>query len=237
METVSLTIDCARCKGFCCIELYFSKADGFPMDKPAGKPCRHLTSAHRCDIHSDLEKRGLKGCMAYDCFGAGQRAAATGEDFQRLYRLHQMLWYLTCAASAPGIGKLAPQIGALIQESGGVEDLDEYQDRVNALLKQVIAKTCVKGPPKRIDMAGKDFKKADLSGMDLTFTLLMAANLTGCAFDRASLLGADLRDADLSGADLSGSLFLTQAQVNGARGDGRTKLPARLARPDLWHTV
>jgi hypothetical protein len=36
---------------------------------------------------------------------------------------------------------------------------------------------------------------------------------------------------DLSAADLSGALFLTQAQVNSARGDERTRRPERLGRP------
>ena len=48
------------------------------------------------------------------------------------------------------------------------------------------------------------------------------------------LLGVDLRGADVSGADLSGALFLTQPQVNAARGDGRSALPGRLVRPAHW---
>ena len=48
------------------------------------------------------------------------------------------------------------------------------------------------------------------------------------------LLGADLRDADLRGCDLSTALFLTQPQVNSARGDASTRLPTGLARPGHW---
>ncbi|WP_435798157.1 pentapeptide repeat-containing protein [Streptomyces decoyicus] len=50
----------------------------------------------------------------------------------------------------------------------------------------------------------------------------------------ADLIGADLRDADLGGADLTGALFLTQAQLNAAKGDAATRLPAALSRPAHW---
>ncbi len=51
---------------------------------------------------------------------------------------------------------------------------------------------------------------------------------------QADLIGADLRDADLRGADLTGALFLTQSQVNAARGDRATKLPPSVTRPSHW---
>ena len=38
----------------------------------------------------------------------------------------------------------------------------------------------------------------------------------------------------MAGTDLSDALFLTQFQVNAARGDGATRLPGRLARPPYW---
>ena len=34
-----LKIDCSKCFGLCCVALFFSKCDGFPTDKGAGKPC------------------------------------------------------------------------------------------------------------------------------------------------------------------------------------------------------
>ncbi|HIY20516.1 MAG TPA: pentapeptide repeat-containing protein [Candidatus Flavonifractor merdigallinarum] len=49
-----------------------------------------------------------------------------------------------------------------------------------------------------------------------------------------SFLGADLTGADLSGADLSHALFLTQNQLNTARGSASTLLPAELERPPHW---
>jgi uncharacterized protein YjbI with pentapeptide repeats len=44
----------------------------------------------------------------------------------------------------------------------------------------------------------------------------------------------ELADADLRSADLSSALFLTQSQLEAARGDARTRLPAALRRPGHW---
>ena len=69
-----LKIDCKNCFGLCCVALYFSKFEGFPSDKVAGKPCSHLSDDFSCKIHESLSDKGLKGCTAYDCFGAGKRS-------------------------------------------------------------------------------------------------------------------------------------------------------------------
>ena len=50
----------------------------------------------------------------------------------------------------------------------------------------------------------------------------------------ANLPGAVLVDADLRGADLRGALGLAQRQLEWARGDGETKLPKGLVRPESW---
>ena len=50
----------------------------------------------------------------------------------------------------------------------------------------------------------------------------------------ADLIGADFRGADLSGADLTESIFLTQSQLNAAKGDTHSKLPTPLTRPAHW---
>lgn len=71
----NLGVDCQKCFGFCCVALYFSASEGFPTDKDAGKPCINLQSDFGCAIHENLRKKGLKGCTAYDCFGAGQKIA------------------------------------------------------------------------------------------------------------------------------------------------------------------
>ncbi|EDK34532.1 Hypothetical protein CKL_2520 [Clostridium kluyveri DSM 555] len=51
---------------------------------------------------------------------------------------------------------------------------------------------------------------------------LIAANIRGVDLSWADLIGADLRDTDLSGANLTNSIFLTQAQINTAKGDSHT---------------
>jgi len=84
------------------------------------------------------------------------------------------------------------------------------------------------------DLIGVDLRTADLVGADLRGALLLAADLRGTDLSRADLLGADLRDADLRGADLSRGLFITQPQVNAARGDARTSIPSSLTRPGSW---
>ena len=50
----------------------------------------------------------------------------------------------------------------------------------------------------------------------------------------AILTGADLRGADIKGADLTGSIFLVQSQVDAAKGDSETTLPASLTHPGHW---
>jgi uncharacterized protein YjbI with pentapeptide repeats len=63
---------------------------------------------------------------------------------------------------------------------------------------------------------------------------LRGADLKGADLRAADLIGADLRDADLSGADLTDSIFVTQSQLNAAKGDAATKLPPALSRPTHW---
>jgi uncharacterized protein YjbI with pentapeptide repeats len=64
--------------------------------------------------------------------------------------------------------------------------------------------------------------------------VLIRADLRQADLTDADLLGADLRDADVRGARLADALFLSQAQVNTARGDAGTTLPVQLRRPGHW---
>ncbi|WP_436848493.1 pentapeptide repeat-containing protein [Streptomyces asoensis] len=50
----------------------------------------------------------------------------------------------------------------------------------------------------------------------------------------ADLIGADLRDTALADADLTGAFFLTQPQLNAARGNAGTRLPGSVSRPAHW---
>ena len=71
----ALAADCAHCVALCCLALAFDKGEKFAHDKAAGAACTHLTG-HACSIHADLDAKGYRGCVAYDCAGAGQRVTA-----------------------------------------------------------------------------------------------------------------------------------------------------------------
>ena len=86
----------------------------------------------------------------------------------------------------------------------------------------------------RADLIERSLRGVDLRGANLRGAYLIGADLRGADLRLADLIGADLRATDLSGADLSTSLFLTQFQVNAARGDHTTRLPTPLRRPDHW---
>ncbi|HEX3031912.1 MAG TPA: pentapeptide repeat-containing protein, partial [Bacillota bacterium] len=84
------------------------------------------------------------------------------------------------------------------------------------------------------DLIGADLRSTDLRGANLRGAFLIAADLRGADLTGTDLIGADLRDADLRGADLSRSLFLTQAQLNVAKGNAYTILSDVLDRPAHW---
>jgi Pentapeptide repeats (8 copies) len=84
------------------------------------------------------------------------------------------------------------------------------------------------------DLAGVDLRGVPLDGADLRGALLIGADLRGTTLHLTDLLGADLRDARLHGADVRDALFLTQTQLNAARGDASTTVPGHLHRPRHW---
>jgi hypothetical protein len=70
---------------------------------------------------------------------------------------------------------------------------------------------------------------ADLRGANLQLTDFSSADLRG-----ANLTGANLTMANLGHADLTGTINLTQRQIDSASGDEGTVLPSGLNRPELW---
>lgn len=270
----NLRVDCQKCFGFCCVALYFSASEGFPTDKDAGKPCINLQSDFKCAVHKNLREKGLKGCTAYDCFGAGQKVAQStygGQDWKRdpenakqmfdvflvMRGLYEMLWYLAEAFRIQQDSTMREKISSMISETIKLTDLDAgslmkvdlvvHRSKVNALLSKTSEvvraeacrgkKTALKGRKRiagRLDFIGADFKKIDLKGEDLRGAFLIAADLRGVDLSGADLIGADLRDADIRGANLSNSIFITQGQINSAKGDSSTKLPISLIRPAHW---
>lgn len=274
MINESLRINCEKCFGFCCVALYFSASEGFPTNKEAGKPCLNLKSDSTCKIHKNLRKKGLKGCTAYDCFGAGQKVAQVtydGQDWQQdpevaeemfevfliMRQLHEMLWYLTQAFTVQTEEKIKTKLNSLISEMENITqstpeviiklDIEAYRDRVNYLLKQTsegVRNKVLKGQKSslkhkktiagRADFFGANLKKANLRGSDLRGAFLIAADLSENDLTGADLIGADLRDADLSGTNLENAIFVTQAQINTAKGNASTKLPKGITRPMHW---
>lgn len=260
--TSKLAIDCGKCSGLCCVALCFMKTDEFPEDKEAGNPCKNLASDFSCKIYNQLSRLNMKGCLAYDCFGAGQRttqayfpditwktnpekANEIFEVFLIIFQMHQLLWYLIEALSVVDNENLIGEIGSLILENermtrGNASDIlrldvTSYRMKVNDVLKRVtrnLSGNSSKGTRK--DYIGSTFKGENLDGRDLSMSLLIAANLEGCSLKGVNFLGADMRDANIKNADLSESVFLTQMQVNSARGNSNTRLPAKLHIPDSW---
>jgi uncharacterized protein YjbI with pentapeptide repeats len=79
------------------------------------------------------------------------------------------------------------------------------------------------------NLKGANLQGADLTEADLQETDLGDANLQG-----TQLFQADLQSAYLVGANLDGVRNLTQARLDKANGDDRTKLPDGLTRPAHW---
>lgn len=76
------------------------------------------------------------------------------------------------------------------------------------------------------DLRLANLQGASLRGADLSGAKLRGAKLAGADFKGATLVGCDLSEADLSKAD-----NLTQAQVDKAVCDAKTKLPPGIGRP------
>jgi hypothetical protein len=257
-----LQADCARCAGLCCVALPFARSADFAVDKPAGTPCTHLQDDFRCGIHARLRERGFAGCTVFDCLGAGQKVSQVtfaGRDWRddddtarRMFgvfpvvrQLHELLVHLAEALDRDGtlhveLRTAYERVDALTR--GSAEELEAcdvgaVRAEVSALLLRVSerARAGLPAPNHRgADLVGARLRAADLRGANLRGTYLLGADLRDADLRTADLVGADLRGADLRGADLTGALFVTQAQLESARGDDRTRLPAHLRRPLSW---
>ena len=264
----ALRPDCGNCFALCCTALGFTRSEDFAVDKPAGSPCRNLTVDFSCGIHETLRSRGFRGCMVFDCFGAGQtvsqgmfagtswRADPDSQAdmfgaFTVTKQLHEMLWYLIEARTITpdpeadrAVRTLTKRIGSMI--AGSVPalmsaDVGELRAEVRAVLIDVSAGARasysaagtdhLRGLGPGADLMGRNLSRRRLCGADLRGAYLIGADLRESDLAAADLLGADLRDAGFEGADLSGALFLTQSQLNAARGNLRTLLPPDLSVP------
>jgi hypothetical protein len=175
-------------------------------------------------IHDRLRAEGFRGCVAYDCFGAGQKVTAATlargdwrhdpehgrtmfQVFGVVRRLHELLWHLDHALRLPpaaGLGaaltRTYAEIDALTFASADTLaslDLAAHHDRTNALLVRASELT-----RRAAGALGPDHRGADLMGHDLRGADLCRASLRGALLVGANLRGADLRGADVTGADL-----------------------------------
>jgi uncharacterized protein YjbI with pentapeptide repeats len=262
-----LRADCARCFALCCVAPAFSASADFAIDKAAGQPCPNLRQDFACGVHADLRQRGFSGCTVYDCFGAGQKVAQQtfgGVDWRQapqtaplmfqvfavMRQLHELLWYLVAALDIASARAVHGEIRDLAAETERLTtlgpadlaglDVAAHWSAANALLVRAseLARTGHAGADHRAaDLIGVDLRRRDLRGANLRGARLVGADLRGVDLTLADLTGADCRAADLRGARLAGSLFLVQSQVDAARGDPATLLPAGLTRPVHWRTA
>ncbi|SDY11414.1 Pentapeptide repeat-containing protein [Evansella caseinilytica] len=184
-------------------------------------------------------------------------AAEMFQVFPLMQQLHELLYYLKQARFREEAEPIYKDLEIALKKTAELTklppaasislDIHAHRSSVNELLLQAsklvratAANLHKKGKEKQIqgvrkrDFIGRHLQGADLKGVDFRGALLIAADLRDSDMRMADMIGADFRGADLSGADLRGSLFLTQAQVNSAKGSARTKLPAFLRFPDHW---
>ncbi|MFF2089195.1 pentapeptide repeat-containing protein [Paenibacillus sp. NPDC058174] len=178
-------------------------------------------------------------------------------------QLQELLWYINEALTYPAARSLHEKLGDMYDQIERLTllrpeevmklDIITHRMEVNELLLQIsedVRRTAAsKAAPqskggkrtKKIgrgaDLIGANMKGADLRGANLRGALLIAANFANADLRGADLIGADFRDTDLGGADLTESIFLTQSQLNAAKGNDATKLPPSLSRPAHWTTV
>ncbi|MFF3304278.1 pentapeptide repeat-containing protein [Streptomyces sp. NPDC002908] len=189
-------------------------------------------------------------CSGTDWRSGGEAAQEMFQVFPVMRQLHELLWYLTEALSLPAARPIAAELRAALDDTerltrlpaGRLAELDvsAHRDTVAPLLLRAAAleRATLPRRTKRghrgADLIGARLSGADLRGAELRGAYLIAADLSGADLRSAELIGADLRDADLSGADLTGAVYLTQAQLNAAKGDAATRLPPSLTRPAHW---
>ncbi|MFF2656443.1 pentapeptide repeat-containing protein [Kitasatospora sp. NPDC058032] len=179
---------------------------------------------------------------------APESAGTMFEVFPVVRQLHELLRYLTEALTFEPARPVHDELRRALEQTerlvGGTPeeilavDVPAHRQAVAELLLRA-SELVRAGVPRRrehrgADLFGARLRGADLRGANLRGALLVAADLAGADLRLADLVGADLRDADLAGADLTEALFLTQAQLNAARGDAATRLPATLKRPAHW---
>ena len=169
--------------------------------------------------------------------------------FEVMRQLHELLWYVTEALklqAAQAVHEELRLLSARTEQLTNLSaerliplDIESHREDVNGLLRRasLLERRVVR--PDAPDYAGADLIGADLRGKDLRGATFRGACLIGADLSEAKLratdfTGADVRDADLRGADLSAALFVTQSQLEAARGDATTSVPPLRRHPPHW---
>lgn len=171
--------------------------------------------------------------------------------FPIMQQLHEMLYYLYEAISLKETHSIHQNLKSSIHITDELTslnyhslkdvDINSHRSKVSELLFQTsdlvrsnISQNKMSKIPNGTSLIGANLKRKNLRGVSLRGALLIAADLSESDLSFNDFLGADLRDAKLDGANLTGCLFLTQAQVNAAKGNRLTILPPSLNRPKHW---
>jgi hypothetical protein len=152
MRRTDLVPECGSCAALCCVAPSFERSIEFACDKPAGERCQHLTQGDGCSIHAERADRGFRGCIVYDCYGAGQRVTrAFGSEpsstrdrtFLAARDLHELLFLLTeatslCPPEACDLrGQLDVEIAALDRIADPEHGIADHRAVTHALLRRV----------------------------------------------------------------------------------------------------
>lgn len=169
--------------------------------------------------------------------------------FPIMRQLHELLWYLAEALTFAAAEPVHAELRRALDETERLSyadaqtildaDVPALRGRINVLLTRASELARAQAPERErnhrgADLIGARLAGADLRGANLRGALLIAADLRRADLRLADVIGADLRDADLRAADLRGCLFLTQAQLDSAKGDGATRLAPGATRPAHW---
>ncbi|HAM80173.1 pentapeptide repeat-containing protein [Ornithinibacillus bavariensis] len=222
-----LKSDCKNCFGLCCVALPFGKSADFPYSKEGGIPCQNLCSNNSCAIHDLLRERGFRGCVSYECFGAGQHVSQfiyKGEDWRRdsgyagemfavfplIQQLHEMLWYLKQALSLKEAESFKADLQEIYEETVDLTrrkpkeileiNLAAHRSNVNVLLVKVseIYRKDIHSHSNKREIK----KDSDFIGKSLYGRRLQGEDFRGKIMIESNLSYCDLSKADFIGADL-----------------------------------
>ncbi|MEU3711720.1 pentapeptide repeat-containing protein [Streptomyces catenulae] len=169
--------------------------------------------------------------------------------FPVMRQLHEVLRYLTEALARPQARTMRGELRRAFDDIDGLTrgsaeeitraDVAAIRQRANGLLLRTSELVRAEVPGRKKDHRGADLigarlRGARLRGASLRGAYLIAADLSGADLRMADVIGADFRDADIRDADLTDCLFLTQAQLDAAKGNAMTRIPSTLLRPGHW---